>query len=206
MLCACVARPWACPQAQGASRYILDLRSNPGGLVKAGVDVAAMWLDGMKTVFTVSPCSSSVLGRRCSRSFLRNFTMPGRRRLARAGVENGEARDLTPRVCAPFFLPCVVRMRAQVASREPGTQVQTTENSKPALTHDPLVVLVDHMSASASEIVSGEGARGEGERGLRAGGRRGLLVEHMSASASESVSGEAPAAWQKGVEEGVDHG
>lgn len=35
------------------------------------------------------------------------------------------------------------------------SQIQTTENRLPALTNDPLVVLVDHMSASASEIVSG---------------------------------------------------
>ncbi len=54
--------------------------------------------------------------------------------------------------------------RVQVASRDPETQartteVQTTETLQPALTHDPLVVLVDGMSASASEIVSGEQRR-----------------------------------------------
>jgi len=81
-------------QGQGAGRYILDLRSNPGGLVKAGVDIAAMWLDGERPVFSIS------------------------------------ARD------------------------EP-EMVQTTEHPGPALTHAPLVVLVDKMSASASEIVSG---------------------------------------------------
>jgi carboxyl-terminal processing protease len=34
--------------------------------------------------------------------------------------------------------------------------VQTTQNTKKALTHDPLVILVDESSASASEILSGE--------------------------------------------------
>jgi hypothetical protein len=44
----------------------------------------------------------------------------------------------------------------QVASREEGLQIQTTESSDAALTRDPVVVLVDGQSASASEIVSGE--------------------------------------------------
>ncbi len=40
-------------QEGGAGRYVLDLRSNPGGLVKAGVDVASLWLDGQRPVFSV---------------------------------------------------------------------------------------------------------------------------------------------------------
>lgn len=35
------------------NEYILDLRSNPGGLVSAGIDIAALWLDGEKPVFTI---------------------------------------------------------------------------------------------------------------------------------------------------------
>ena len=45
--------PRICPQAQGVNEYILDLRSNPGGLVSAGIDIAALWLDGEKPVFTI---------------------------------------------------------------------------------------------------------------------------------------------------------
>jgi len=81
-------------EAAGADRYILDLRANPGGLVDAGIEVAALWLDGEAPVFTV-------------------------------------------------------------ASRGDDHQLQTTETSAPALTHDPLVVLVDGNSASASEILTG---------------------------------------------------
>ncbi|KAL2633013.1 hypothetical protein R1flu_004492 [Riccia fluitans] len=33
-------------ESAGVESYILDLRNNPGGLVKAGLDVAQMWLDG----------------------------------------------------------------------------------------------------------------------------------------------------------------
>jgi len=81
-------------ESQGISRYIMDLRSNPGGLVRSGIDLVAMWLDGDKKVFNVE---------------------------SRDGIE----------------------------------QTQTTMSGKPALTHDPLVVLVNSSSASASEIVSG---------------------------------------------------
>ncbi|CAI9277568.1 unnamed protein product [Lactuca saligna] len=35
---------------QGVESYILDLRNNPGGLVKAGLDVAQIWLDGDETL------------------------------------------------------------------------------------------------------------------------------------------------------------
>lgn len=34
----------------GVQSYILDLRNNPGGLVKAGLDVAQIWLDGTETL------------------------------------------------------------------------------------------------------------------------------------------------------------
>ncbi|KAJ7976819.1 Carboxyl-terminal-processing peptidase [Quillaja saponaria] len=37
-------------ESQGVQSYILDLRNNPGGLVKAGLDVAQIWLDGDETL------------------------------------------------------------------------------------------------------------------------------------------------------------
>ncbi len=39
--------------SQGADRYILDLRANPGGLVSAGIDVASLFLDGEQPVFNI---------------------------------------------------------------------------------------------------------------------------------------------------------
>ncbi len=40
--------------AQGANGYILDLRSNPGGLLYGAIDIARMWLDDGKIVSTVN--------------------------------------------------------------------------------------------------------------------------------------------------------
>jgi carboxyl-terminal processing protease len=78
-------------EAQGADSYILDLRSNPGGLLQAGIEIARMWLDDSTIVYTVN-----------RQSILDSF-----------------------------------------------------DANKSALTADPLVVLVDRGTASASEILAG---------------------------------------------------
>jgi len=41
-------------EAQNVSGYILDLRSNPGGLLYASVDIARMWLENGRIVSTVN--------------------------------------------------------------------------------------------------------------------------------------------------------
>lgn len=74
-----------------ADSYILDLRSNPGGLLQAGIEVARLWLDEGTIVYTVN----------------------------RNGIQD---------------------------SFSAGGE---------ALTHDPLVVLVNQGTASASEILAG---------------------------------------------------
>eukprot|EP00245_Coleochaete_scutata_P002849 TRINITY_DN14010_c0_g1_i1.p1 TRINITY_DN14010_c0_g1~~TRINITY_DN14010_c0_g1_i1.p1 ORF type:complete len:563 (-),score=78.86 TRINITY_DN14010_c0_g1_i1:701-2389(-) len=79
---------------EGAKDYILDLRNDPGGLVKAGLDIADMWLDGQPTLVTT---------------------------MDRSG-------------------------RLQGISAISGS---------PSLTDDPLVILVNSGSASASEILAG---------------------------------------------------
>eukprot|EP00475_Leptophrys_vorax_P000647 TRINITY_DN10365_c0_g1_i1.p1 TRINITY_DN10365_c0_g1~~TRINITY_DN10365_c0_g1_i1.p1 ORF type:complete len:622 (+),score=6.61 TRINITY_DN10365_c0_g1_i1:88-1866(+) len=80
-------------EGQGATNYILDLRNNPGGLVRSGLEIARMWLDSGATLVNTVDRSGSV-----------------------------EAISL----------------------------MQST-----AVTHRPLTVLVNHGSASASEIVAG---------------------------------------------------
>lgn len=80
-------------ESQGVQSYILDLRNNPGGLVKAGLDVAQIWLDGDETL-------------------------------------------------------------VNTIDRE-GNMLPITMANGRALTHDPLVVLVNEGSASASEILAG---------------------------------------------------
>lgn len=39
---------------QNAEAYVLDLRSNPGGLLQAGIEVARLWLDEGTIVYTVN--------------------------------------------------------------------------------------------------------------------------------------------------------
>jgi carboxyl-terminal processing protease len=78
-------------EQQGADAYILDLRSNPGGLLQSGIEIARIWLEDRTIVHTVN-----------RQSILDSFEATG-----------------------------------------------------PALTADPLVVLVDRGTASASEILAG---------------------------------------------------
>ena len=39
---------------QGADRFVLDLRNNPGGLLNAGIEIARLWLDEETIVYTVN--------------------------------------------------------------------------------------------------------------------------------------------------------
>ncbi|KAG0457640.1 hypothetical protein HPP92_022797 [Vanilla planifolia] len=80
-------------EVQGVQSYILDLRNNPGGLLKAGLDVAQIWLDGDETLVNTIDREGNMLP---------------------INMVHGKA-----------------------------------------LTHDPLVVLVNGGSASASEILAG---------------------------------------------------
>jgi carboxyl-terminal processing protease len=41
-------------ESQGANGYVLDLRSNPGGLLYGAIDIARMWLNDGKIVSTVN--------------------------------------------------------------------------------------------------------------------------------------------------------
>lgn len=83
-------------ESDGCDSYILDLRNNPGGLVRSGVEIARLWLNGDPVMFNIS----------------------------------ARGEDAVPQ-----------RM-------DDGKKWQ-------ALTSDPLVVLVNNGSASASEILSG---------------------------------------------------
>jgi carboxyl-terminal processing protease len=86
-----VAHTVAKMEQQGADRYILDLRNNPGGLLQSGIEIARLWLDQGAIVYTVN--RQGTLG--------------------------------------------------------------TFEAEGAALTRDPLVVLVNQGTASASEILAG---------------------------------------------------
>jgi len=78
-------------EKQGAEAYVLDLRSNPGGLLLSGIEIARLWIDEGTIVYTVN----------------------------RQGIEG------------------------------------SFEATGQALTQDPLVVLVNQGTASASEILAG---------------------------------------------------
>ena len=81
-------------KSEGADRFILDLRNNPGGLVNAGLDIAGMWLKPQSVV-------------------LHTVTQDGSGQTIRLGENANQLAD------------------------------------------DPLVVLVNENSASASEILAG---------------------------------------------------
>ncbi|HTL88032.1 MAG TPA: S41 family peptidase, partial [Leptolyngbya sp.] len=49
-----VAHAIAKLERDGANRYILDLRNNPGGLLNAGVEIARLWIDEGTIVYTVN--------------------------------------------------------------------------------------------------------------------------------------------------------
>jgi C-terminal processing protease CtpA/Prc len=40
--------------SRGATSFILDLRNNPGGLVKASIDIASLFMDGSPPVFNIA--------------------------------------------------------------------------------------------------------------------------------------------------------
>jgi len=86
-----VAHAIAKLERDGADRYILDLRNNPGGLLNAGIEIARLWLNEGAIVYTVN----------------------------RQGT------------------------------------IGSFEATGKALTQDPLVVLVNQGTASASEILAG---------------------------------------------------
>lgn len=52
-------------QKQGCNGYILDLRNNPGGLVKSGMDIARLWMDGTPVLFNVTGRTNDVLQQVC---------------------------------------------------------------------------------------------------------------------------------------------
>ncbi|MBM0740601.1 PDZ domain-containing protein [Phormidium sp. CLA17] len=86
-----VSRAITLLEKQGAEAYVLDLRSNPGGLLLSGIEIARLWMDEGTIVYTVN----------------------------RQGIEG------------------------------------SFEATGQALTKDPLVVLVNQGTASASEILAG---------------------------------------------------
>ena len=49
-----VAESIAALQKQGATAYVLDLRSNPGGLLSSGIEIARLWLNDATIVYTVN--------------------------------------------------------------------------------------------------------------------------------------------------------
>jgi C-terminal processing protease CtpA/Prc len=159
-------------QAGGLAGYVLDLRGNGGGLVRAGIEVAAAFLPGAPTVFQVSgrdgePSSRVVLpppetdadaapsaadaARWWSRLRGEDQAASAPELLGRAGAERQAA--VAWRETPAAVLPTIDDADDDGASSSSSTS--TARRPPPADATTPLVVLVDGGTASASEIVTG---------------------------------------------------
>lgn len=110
----------------GVEGFILDLRNNPGGLVKSALEVASLWLngDGRPTIFSVQDRDTS-------------------------------AEDQTqPAAPFPSDLLQSTSLKSNTEAAEEAIHRVVLLGGK-AVTDAPLVVLVNKQSASASEILAG---------------------------------------------------
>lgn len=113
-------------QQQGATRFILDLRNNPGGLVTQAGEMVNNFMNGAASLETYQ----DILDRRDKKKF--GYT---------SLITDDERR--------------LLRENTLVSKRTRDGKKPEYFITKGALTDAPLVVLVNEKSASASEIVSG---------------------------------------------------
>jgi C-terminal processing protease CtpA/Prc len=153
--------------AGGLAGYVLDLRGNGGGLVRAGIEVAAAFLPGSPTVFQVSGRD----GEQASRVVLPPPESETEAAARWFGSNNkaAAAAAMPPRAAAatataPQPSPVAWRETPTASPLPPdadadaeagGPLPPTARRPRPADATTPLVVLVDEGTASASEILTG---------------------------------------------------
>lgn len=110
----------------GVEGFILDLRNNPGGLVKSALEVASLWLNGeaRPTIFSVQDRDTTV---------------------------EDQSQAVAP---FPSDLLQSTSLKSNTEPAEEAVHRVVLLGGK-AITDAPLVVLVNKQSASASEILAG---------------------------------------------------
>lgn len=124
----------------GAESFILDLRNNPGGLVRSSLEIASLWLNGdtRPTIFSIEDRGSAMEESSSATSDSGGSTT------APSAVQRN-ALSTNPSTMLDDVDPDRMASRVQ----------RIVLNGGRAATDLPLVVLVNGQSASASEILAG---------------------------------------------------
>ena len=122
----------------GAKEFILDLRDNPGGLVQAGVEIAKLFLPQDATIAYTEG--------RVVAGGVKEDTDVDATVNARLGLQNAGGADAAP---------TKLKRVGDISSFSSSDKENSDAVSNKQKVTEPLVVLVNSRSASASEILTG---------------------------------------------------
>ena len=136
-----VARAVETLRSQGAESFVLDLRDNPGGLVQAGVEIARLFLPADTNVAYTE--GRVVAG-----------GVKGETEYATTAAARESSRAKGDTTSSGFFGARGSDDRG-ISIAAPSTRLKSIPSASTRSVNEPLVVLVNGRSASASEILTG---------------------------------------------------